>query len=203
MALQIVIPGTFTTPGLPDLGKLGFSDTFSRPNADTLGYTEEPRRPWGALPGSSPSVQVIRAGQAGIAQESGSGHCTVGADAGTPDGTLECTISTIGVASSQQGLMFRGTSYNSFWRFARNSIAQYELRKHVDGAVTTLHVTTGITPSEGDVLRVVLDGPSISCFINGQHIHDASDDFNVDATIHGFYNNATTDNRFDNVSFTA
>ena len=202
MTLQIVIPGTFTAPGLPDLGTLGFSDTFSRPNSTQLGFTESPRRPWVQLPGTS-YLESIAAGQAGISRATGAGHAAIGVDAGTADGALEATISTIGVTSAQQGLMFRGTDVNNFWRLSRASVAHYELRKHVGGAVTTLHTTTGITPTEGDVLRVVLDGPSISCFINGQHIHDASDDFNVDATVHGFYNNATTDNRFDNISFTA
>lgn len=205
MALQIVIPGTFTAPGLPDLGMLGFVDTFSRGNSTTsMGYTETPRREWTYGQPGEGVVSGIRAGQAYVARSTGVGFATATVDAEAADGTLEGTIGRhINTSGAQLGLAFRHASTNDMWRFVKVQEAFYRLAKVVGGATTNVANSEGITPAEGDRLRVVLSGPSITCYVNGQLAVQTTDTFNAAVTWHGIVNNNTTDNTMDNVSFTA
>lgn len=205
MALQIVIPGTFTAPGLPDLGMLGFVDTFSRGNSTTsMGYTETPRREWTYGPPGAGVVSGIRAGQAYVARGTGVGFATATVDAEVADGALEGTIGThVTTSGAQLGLAFRHTSINDMWRFVKVQEAFYRLTKVAGGTTTNVADSEGITPAMGDRLRVVLNGPSITCYVNDQPAVQATDTFNAAVTWHGIVNNNTTDNTMDNVSFTA
>lgn len=202
MTLQIVIPGNFTAPGLPDLGLLGFEDTFTRGDADSLGYTEIPRRRWLAWAQSLEAVTGIINDAGYVTRSDGAGHAVASVDAGTADGTLEVTIGQKD-ATSQMGAAFRCASINDYWRFACNGSSYYRLSKYVSGGNVHIAQTTDITPAPGDRLKVVLSGPSIKCFVNDEQVIDASDSDLLDKTRHGFYNNGDSANTFDQIKFTA
>lgn len=202
MALVTVIPGIFTAPGLPTLGVNGFQDTFTRPDANILGSTEGmSSMPWVTWSYTG-TVQGISGNEAYVAGSDVNGHVVAAADGKSPDGTLDLTMGSF-AATAQQGVVFRGDSIDNYWRFARNATAYYRLSKFVGGANTHIEQTTDITPAPGDRLRVVLDGPSITCYVNDQQVIQHNDTDLQGLTRHGFYNNNTDANTFRGVKFTA
>lgn len=202
MALITVIPGTFTTPGLPSLGVLGFTDTFTRPDAASLGSTEGmPKRPWQVWTQSGTSAHGV-IGNAGYAYRSDTnGHTVATADAMAADGALEVTQGAMGTAA-QYGPVVRATDVNNYIRVVNAQGAEYRLQKFVAGSLTLLGAATGVTPKPGDVVRIELAGASIKVFINGIQRITATEPHNQAATRHGFYNN-TPGSTIRDVKFTA
>lgn len=202
MALVTVIPGTFTTPGLPTLGIKGFADTFTRPDATVLGSTEGmPTRPWENWSSTGSVLQGITGNAGYICSSSGAGHGLAGVDAATGDGTLEVTQGA-SATNAQNGPAFRITSITDYWRVVNAQGVEYRLQKFVGGTVTTVSAASGVTPAPGDVIRVVLNGSSITVFINGTQRMQTTDAHNATATRHGFYNNVTGSTIRD-IKFTA
>ncbi|UQN30648.1 hypothetical protein [Brachybacterium kimchii] len=200
MTLQIVVPGVFTAAGLPDLGLLGFTDTFERADTTTLGWTEKPRRAWQVQSTQSTEAGII-GGEAYTRTTSGTTHSVATADAHTADGTFEVTLGAF--AAGQFGPAFRVSSHTSAFRLCSIDGALYRLNR-VDGSTTTaLWNSSGITPTTGDRLKVVLDGASITVYVNGTKATQVTDSFNQMVTRHGFWNNtATTANRIRDIAFT-
>ena len=200
MTLQIVVPGIFTAPGLPDLDIKGFTDTFDRPDSTDIGYTEKPARRWQTDAGSSDTVTGVRNNEGYAAQTKLSGHCLVFADARLSDGQLTVTMGNT-AAAAQHGAIFRAASINDYWRLVNAQNVEYRLQKFIGGSVTVMG--TGSTkPAPGDKLRIVLDGPTITCYINGVQQMQVTDSHNQNLTTHGFYNNNDTTNTIRDISFT-
>ncbi|GAA1714376.1 hypothetical protein [Brachybacterium phenoliresistens] len=190
MTLVTVIPGSFTASGLPSLGVKGFADTFTRPDAASLGDTEGmPRRSWSVWTQSGTFAHGVTNGEGYAYRSDTAGHTLATVDAEAADGTLELTMGTRG-ASAQHGAVFRATDIGNYYRLVDAQGAEYRLQRFIGGAVTLLGAAAGVTPAAGDVLRIVLDGPSIAVHINGVQRITASDTHNQVATRHGFYNNA-------------
>ena len=199
MTLQIVVPGIFTAPGLPDLDIKGFKDTFDRPDSTDIGYTEKPARRWQTDAGSSGTITGIRNNEAYAAQDDLSGHCLVFADSRLSDGQLTVTMGNT-AAAAQHGAIFRVESINEYWRFINAQNAEYRLQRFNGGASTTMGTGT-VKPSPGDVLRIVLDGPTITCFVNGAQQVQVTDTHLQAMTKHGFYNNNDTTNTIREIAF--
>lgn len=203
MALVTVIPGTFTAPGLPTLGVKGFTDTFTRPDNTSLGLTEGmPSRPWSVWIQASTPVHGIANNSGYVARADGTGFAAATVDAQASNGTLEVTMGDM-TSGVQMGAAFRGTSITEYWRFGCNGTSYYRLSKYVGGANTHLQSTTGITPAIGDVLKVVLNGPSITCYVNGAQVIQVTDTDHQGLTRHGFFNNSTAASTIRDVKFTA
>lgn len=198
MTLQIVVPGTFTAPGLPDLGILGFTDTFARADSDALGGTEKPKRPW-LIWSAQPAVQAIVNQEAMVARSGTAGPCAAVADARTADGTVEVTLGFI--SGGQSGIVFRGASDGNYMRFAQNG-GLYRLYKMVGNSATALGDTTGIVPAVGDVISVDFHGDQIDCYVNGAKRLTVTDSTHADATYCGFYNAGTTVNTIRDIAAT-
>lgn len=202
MALVTVIPGIFTTPGLPTLGVRGFVDTFTRPDATSLGSTEGmPKRPWQVWVTSGTPVQGVADNAGYIYRVEGASHTLATADAMASDGVLEVTQGAMGTGA-QYGPVVRATDANNYIRVVNAQGAEYRLQKFVAGSLTLLGAATGVTPKPGDVVRIELAGTSITVFINGIQRITATDAHNVAATRHGFYNN-TQGSTIRDVKFTA
>lgn len=202
MALVTVIPGTFTTPGLPTLGIRGFRDTFTRPNATTLGGTEGmPRRPWTTWTTTGEFQAGIRDGDGYAANVGGAGHCVTTADALAADGTFEFTMGEY--SAGQFGAVFRAASFGNYWRFLSVDGVLYRLHKFVGNTGTTIQSLSGLVPAPGDRIRIELDGPSITVYVNDAEAVQHDDTDHMDATRFGWYNNNTTANTVREVAMTA
>jgi len=200
MAIVTVIPGTFTAASLPTLGVLGFTDTFERPDADTLGYTEGmPRLPW-KIWGSSEAEGRIRSGAAEFARLAG-GPCIAVADAKASDVTIECTLGAIN--GSQSGVAIRAASSSDY--FSLRAVGSvYRLYRTVANSASQVLDSGVVAPAPGDVLRVVTAGQSIACYANGVHLftHDSPD--LMGNTHHGLYtSNSIGANSWRDITVTA
>ena len=201
MVLQIVVPGTFTASGLPDLGLLGFEDTFNRPDAEVLGSTETPRRLW-ATNSTQPTEGGVLGGEAYVRTTTTATQCVATADGRSADGVLECTLGNFG--AGQAGVAFRVSSTTNAFRLCSIDGAAYRLSRVASGVTTTLWQSSGVTPTIGDVLKVTMDGPLIEVYVNGANLFDIEDAHNQTVTRHGFWNNTTTTaNRIRDISFVA
>lgn len=82
-----------------------------------------------------------------------------------------CSSGTIGVnlmnLFNEQGLVFRCKDSNNFWVIQSNSnFASYDLMKRVNGLQTLVSRYTAVAPVPGDLVKVVLNGSSISVYVN-------------------------------------
>lgn len=202
MALVTVIPGIFTTPGLPTLGLKGFSDAFTRPDAATLGVVEGfPRRPWAVWVQSGTAIHGIAGGE-GYAYRDTPGHTLATVDAEAADGTLEVTMGTV-AAGAQAGPLFRAVDDSNYIRLVHaQSSSEYRLQKFEGGTLTRLDEGFAVAAAEGDRVRIILDGPSITVIVNDVQVGQFTDATHQDATRHGFYNN-TQGSTIRDVKFTA
>lgn len=199
MTVQFRIPGHFTAPNLPDLGLLGFTDTFTRPDAASLGATEDPARPWIIWP--SATVGGV-ANYEGYAARSGSpGPTAATADAGTGDGTISVTLGAI--VENQSGVVFRASSLNDYYRYTQVQGASWRLERVAGGTTTVIETVSAATPTPGAVMSVILDGDSIICQVNGSTVITHADSHNATATRHGFYNSGSATQTVRDVTFTA
>lgn len=183
MAIVTVIPGTFTAAALPTLGVLGFTDTFERPDADTLGHTEGmPRLPW-KIWASSEAEGRIRSGAAEFARLAG-GPAIAVVDAKASDATIECTLGATN--GSQSGVAIRATSSADYWSLRAVGSA-FRLYRTITNTASQVLDSTVVAPAPGTVLRVVTSGQSIACYADGTHLftHDSTD--LMEATHHGLY----------------
>lgn len=201
MALVTVIPGIFTTPGLPTLGIKGFQDTFNRPDADTLGSTEGfPRRPWEVWGNGTPVHGIV--GGEGYAHPEASGRVIAVVDSEASDGVLEVTMG-VTAPLAVAGVVFRAAADNRnfLFTYSQNS-AEYRLQLFNSGDVQRLDTGFDVVPAEGDRVRIVLDGPSITIFVNDLQAGQFTNSTHLDATRHGFCND-TQGSTIRDVEFTA
>lgn len=204
MTLQIVVPGTFTTPGLPELGIRGVVDTFSRGNLSTLGSTENPVRPW--VIDSANAVGGIVAGTAYLERTAENGNAIALAESFTSDGYVEMTVVTFtNIWQTDFGLAFRASGLSNHWRLAWNyGLDTWRVAVAVNGTTETAALLPDVPPlTSGDVLGVQMDGPAMQFFINGNVIHTMTDDRLQDQTQHGWYDNRIgRDNTIDDFRVT-
>lgn len=207
MTLQIATPGTFTTPGLPNLGVVGFVDTFARADSTTtLGSTEEPSRQWMLQPDDPASFTGGISGGAGYLKRTTSdGPACVVAESYAADGALDVTLSMVTAGWQREfGSVFRFSDVNNMWRFISRDGTSFRLVKYAGGSYNLMWTSTDLTPASGDAIRVLMDGPNIALYVNGVLVHSLIDSFNQDASKHGWYGNAVdTNDRVDSISMTA
>lgn len=118
-------------------------------------------------------------------------------------GQSDCTISVdFTTFTDQQGIVFRWISGGSYWYclFGAQSGGtggQYgglnpgvRLISDNSPSVTTVASNTTITPKSGDVAKLVLDGSTITVYLNDVQVLQATGQtFNQNATEHGIYEN--------------
>ena len=145
-----------------------FSDNFNRANnASSLGD------PW-----------VTASGTIGILNNqvytpnANGGRAYV--DVGAADMDVSVTVAAFDSAS-EHFLHFRADTATSWWRFGRTS-GNYVLQNY-NGVGDPTSFTTSVAPANGDVLRVLANGNSIVCYVNGVEARNlAFDTFNNNKT---------------------
>jgi hypothetical protein len=177
------------------------ADTFTRAdNPTVLGSTEVGAKLW-----------VQPAGNYGVIgnqlyQSSALTNKIAVVDAGVSDCTITVTIpvwdSTL--ASKGAGIAFRSTAGATldYLEFIPDNGTGFQLAKAVAGAYTNL-ATGAFTPVNGDVMKVVLLGPSIKVYQNGNLIVSISDATGQTNTYHGVCMGIGSSlGRWDNFSIT-
>jgi hypothetical protein len=172
-------------------------DTFPRAATSTALGKSETGQDWAALLGT----WGINANKAYLASHT-SGEDAVVLASTVSDGEVQATFSTV---AGNQRLLFRVVSLPvpaykwEGWVLENNAGASYRLRKYQAGAFTDV-ATYLVTPANGDVIKVVLSGNTITVYINSVAQTPVTDAFNQTANLHGIGQSNTSVARFDNFS---
>lgn len=165
------------------------ADAFTRANsAATLGSTDgagtvDPIA-WTALVGT----WGISSNQAYCPTPPGSGNDGIArVELAQADVDLSITVT---VRGTDAGITFRITDSTHYWAWQMGATGTAQLFKR-NGTFTQVGTnhTGGV---DGDVLRVVVSGSSISCYRNGVLLETTTDAFNSTATKHGIQSFDTT-----------
>lgn len=195
--MDIVLPTRFNNPNLPVIQRPGFSDTFNRPPADSLGSTND-GKVWdyfGFVP-----WKIIAPGHAsGLASSS---HAVV--DALTANGTLSTVIGKAAGASADKrsGLVFRMLDRDNYLYVCPNTSNVLTFYGRIGNVTAFSQAVTGHTLATGDTLSVVMAGTQITIRRNGADIATRTVTELAGQTKHGFYGNASSDAEFDSIEFT-
>lgn len=189
MGVQIKLVGVnFDNPGLPVLPPFGFTDSFNRPDATTLGND------WSVNAGSGVAVQGIAGNAAFFARTSTAGPAFASRESNLSDVTVEAKVAVID--GNTAGLALRAESITNYIRFTASSNT-YRLEKIVDNTTSVVWVSASGMAAAGDVLKAVLRGPSIALYANGVLLTTQNVPELVGNTRHGLYNNGGPNVRFD------
>ncbi len=103
------------------------------------------------------------------------------------------------LANARMSLAFRSHSVNPQWLEVANVGISYVLSKFKD-AIESRLVTYSTTPVSGDTIRVELNGPQISVYLNGAIIIQREESTYEGSASHGF-RVSSTEQRFDDFKF--
>lgn len=206
MALVTITPRVFTAPGLPALDAHGFRDTFTRPDADTLGVTEGVSAKAWEVHSQSTGASTwgpTGNGTATMKTVTYAGHFAV-ADALTADGTLTAVLATYDpVEGNRFGLTVRFEDVDNFieleWRSPTSSFPR--LFERVNGVSTTLQ-TSDVALASTSRFDLVLDGSSVTVKQDGVATITSTLSGSGGATKHGMYAFSVSDFEWDSIEFT-
>lgn len=171
------------------------SDNFNRADSTTtLGTPSDGGSDWSALsgtwgissnqgyaPGSTSQVAVLESNSSGA--------------------EVQYTMAT---TSGNYGVVARATDGSNYlvFDFVAATGAIF-IRKTVAGTPTTLATDTISAFSNGDTVKFVVSGPTLTGYRNGIQVLTVSDSFNQTATLHGVWASDFSHNgRFDTFSIT-
>jgi hypothetical protein len=201
--IDIVLDTLFNNPNLPIDPVLGFFDDFNRADGP-IGVTSGEGRAWSKLNIlSGDGSAVVSSNQAAAAGTTGAYAYTV--DAGTGNGTLSTTITTVSTDGNTR-LLARFQDYdNTLMLTTVTATGRMQLVKKV-AAVSTTIGDIAITSAQvnGKVLEIVMSGTSVSVKLDGATVIGPLTVTDLTAnTKNGFYFNATQSKtaRYDNFRF--
>lgn len=158
-------------------------DNFNRPDALTLGSAKT-GQPW-----------VVSAGDYGIKNnmlylaENSEVEPLCYIDAGVSD----CAVSAKfyggpGYVSgnSATGINFRISDKANLLRFYPDNL-HFRIGRFEAGSLSVMGNNSTIAPANGQILRVVIKGTSIKCYVDDKLVFDITSSFNTTATKHGLY----------------
>lgn len=164
-------------------------DTFTRPDSATTLENAETGQAWQVLAGT----WGIASKTAYCVAHGGTNKACAVVETGMSDGVVEVTHSSLSAGGSR--LAFRFTDVDNGFIVGAES-AVYQLYRLEAGTYNAIG-SWATTPASGDVVRVVMNGSSITVYINGTARITATSTFNQTATKHGIAA-ASTSSRFDN-----
>jgi hypothetical protein len=175
------------------------SDNFNRADSSTLGTPSDSGSDWVSALGGGASFGIA----GNQAKETFDGG--VAADyleCGSADGEVQVTLTVFG---DQMGVCGRLTDGANFFWVRVYSGAGLDLYRREASANNNIG-SYGYTPANGDVIKLVMSGNSLSVYLNGTlRIGPVTDAFNNTATKHGMFASGTwiaDTARWEDFSFT-
>jgi hypothetical protein len=157
-----------------------FKDTFTDSNG-TLLTAHTPDIPVGTNKWLSVSgVFSITGNQAYLSTHVGDNMTVY--DTGVSDGDVQVTIAVTG---SVTRVFVRSSSNGQNCFMIQPTTGGYEMYKRTAGSWGLVGTTSGITSTNGDVIKFTLSGSSIKLLVNGVEKLNPTDTFNQTATYHG------------------
>lgn len=179
-----------------------WEDDFNRADSTNLGTSADGNIVWSEFAGN----WEIQSNQLSLVTAAGSALMSVATFAtGNENGTLKATFVN-NLLDSRLGLRLTNDNPVYGYLFVRKD-TQYNL--YTTNPVNTVVGTrlNAVTPQAGDVIKVVLNGVFIDCYVNDIHVisHEITDGYHVDASGGTKYSIASygtgTGNIYDNVSW--
>jgi hypothetical protein len=172
-------PSSSASPSGPTLLA---SDDFHRANSGTLG-TANVGGNWTIGGAVSHGTFAISSNVALFTH--GAGPTTVWLNPSVADCTIE---GTVGTTKPNNGIWFRGDAGGQNGFLFVSGSAKYQVFKMTTASsFTQVGTDISVTPTNGDVLKVVLSGDNMDFYINGVLKLSASNSFQNTETHHGFY----------------
>ena len=177
---------TAAAPAALAADPLAVDDSFSRPDAKTLG-TAGSGQVWTQHSGSFSVLAGTAAGSGGLGLAS--------VDSGRADAAVSVTVA---VPGPEHWLVVRLQDGDDYWRFGRASSGSYRLQLVRAGAVSTPGVTSlaDLGATAGDRLECRTGG-TLTCFVNGRLVARTADATFAPATRHGLATWQGSSVRFD------
>lgn len=164
------------------------SDDFNRADNASMGVTPIGGLTWQTACNGTPVVNFrIFANTAVLSANTSAALADAYLDTGSANGTLRALVTN---KSGFPGILFRasGTNNADGYVFFANGTS-YTLSIRTAGVMTALLSSTTAAPANGDILSVVLNGPSINCKVNGVSVISTTDTAHT-GTRHGIVNNS-------------
>lgn len=177
--MDIVLDTVFNNPNLPVVQIPGFTDSFNRPAASTLGVTDDGKE-WLS---SGTSWSITAEGRA----TKGSGGARAWVDGLSSNGTLTAVLAKASAEDQRNGLLFRQQDGNNYLYLCPNTSGVLTLYARIDNLTALSKTITGVTVGSGDTLSVIMLGPQVTVLKNGTQIHVETVSDLVSNTNHGLY----------------
>lgn len=164
------------------------SDDFNRADNASMGVTPIGGLTWQTACNGTPVVNFrIFANTAVLSANTSAALADAYLDTGSANGMLRALVTN---KSGFPGILFRasGTNNADGYVFFANGTG-YTLSIRTAGVMTALLSSTTAAPANGDILSVVLNGPSITCKVNGVSVISTTDTTHT-GTRHGMVNNS-------------
>ena len=153
-----------------------------------------------AVPGTASSGQAwtVSAGTVGVlanalyAPAAANSRATI--NSGIADGEFGLTSLALPAAAAEVWLVFRYQDSTNYWRFGKHSTGStnWRLQSVIAGSTADLFSLTGKAALAGDRLKVVCNGNTIDCYLNGVLLGSASSSSFATATSFGIQTAATS-----------
>lgn len=188
----------------PVVGPTIVADDFNRATSDPW-VTSTGGRPWEAVPASDMATHYsILSGQLSAALGR-TAPASLVVDTGRSNGTVEATMITLGTGVNG-GLVFRmnEAKTSGLMLHHEGGFNQYRLRVW-DGLTWEPVIAPIGTGASGDRLKVTMDGPTITAYINGVQLFTYQDTEHQANTRHGLGTSlpSSTQSRIDDFYFTS
>lgn len=195
--MDIILNTTFNNPNLPVVPIPGFTDSFDRPAAASLGTTDDGKE-WshfGATPWNITSDgHAIGLQAAPVAV----------VDSLATDGTLTARVGKAPSAGADQrgGIVLRALDDRSYI-FVSNHNTGNSLNLYVrDDGTSVISQMVGPPLATGDIISVTLSGEQLSIAVNGDTLYSETFTQYVGETRHGMYSHSACDMEWDWIEFT-
>lgn len=118
-------------------------------------------------------------------------------DSGVSDGTITATLAIVNT-SPTTALCFRYQDESNHWAFNVGGGNNWSIYQRSGGSYTSIISNTGVVAANGDQLKVVLSGTTVTAYINGVLFWTGTNSFLSTATKVGFRATGLGD-RWDNL----
>ena len=148
-------------------------DDFNRADNGNLGTTSVGGKTWNSYVTASTASHGIASNRAYV-DTNAAGTCYAFVDTASANIDVSVTLAVIGTDAGYAGLVARVVDADNLvllqYESATNGATSYGCYKKVSGSYTLLGSSSAITPTAGDVLRLVVSGTNtVDFYINGTH----------------------------------
>lgn len=172
------------------------SDNFNRTDSSSaMGTPSDAGSDWVALTGT----WGIASNRGYCATDSGDNQNSAVLESSASDVDVEVTCTT---GNNDQGIILRATDASNYILLRHGTDGSVIFYKREAGTFTSFASTSGVSQSNGDVIKATASGNDFELFVNGVSALTGTSSFNNTATKHGLRVYSSTTPRWEDFSIT-